>query len=50
VLLLRADNPGVWMDHCHNLNHARAGFVLHLTYAGVGTPFQVGPGSGNDPE
>jgi len=50
VLLLGADNPGVWMDHCHNLNHARAGFVLHLTYAGVGTPFQVGPGSGNDPE
>ena len=38
------------MDHCHNLDHARAGFVLHLTYAGVGTRFQVGPGTGNDPE
>ena len=50
VLLFRADNPGVWMDHCHNLDHARAGFVLHLTYAGVGTRFQVGPGTGNDPE
>jgi FtsP/CotA-like multicopper oxidase with cupredoxin domain len=45
-----ADNPGIWMDHCHNLNHARGGFVLHLTYAGVGTRFQVGPGTGNDPE
>ena len=50
VLLFRADNPGIWMDHCHNLNHARGGFVLHLTYAGVGTRFQVGPGTGNDPE
>ena len=20
-----ADNPGIWMDHCHNLKHARAG-------------------------
>jgi FtsP/CotA-like multicopper oxidase with cupredoxin domain len=50
VLLFRADNPGIWMDHCHNLNHARAGFVLHLTYAGVGTRFQVGTATGNDPE
>jgi FtsP/CotA-like multicopper oxidase with cupredoxin domain len=50
VLLFRADNPGIWMDHCHNLDHARAGFVLHLSYADVGTRFQVGPGTGNDPE
>ena len=21
----RADNPGIWMDHCHNLDHAAAG-------------------------
>ena len=20
-----ADNPGIWMDHCHNLDHARDG-------------------------
>jgi FtsP/CotA-like multicopper oxidase with cupredoxin domain len=33
----RADNPGVWMNHCHNLDHAEQGMVLHLTYEGVGT-------------
>jgi FtsP/CotA-like multicopper oxidase with cupredoxin domain len=37
-----ADNPGVWMDHCHNLPHATQGLVAHLMYAGVTTPFRVG--------
>lgn len=36
---LRADNPGVWMNHCHNLSHAAAGMALHLEYEGVTTPF-----------
>jgi FtsP/CotA-like multicopper oxidase with cupredoxin domain len=35
----RADNPGVWMNHCHNLGHAAAGMALHLEYDGVTTPF-----------
>jgi FtsP/CotA-like multicopper oxidase with cupredoxin domain len=35
----RADNPGVWMNHCHNLSHAAAGMALHLEYDGVTTPF-----------
>ncbi|ETK30854.1 multicopper oxidase family protein, partial [Microbispora sp. ATCC PTA-5024] len=35
----RADNPGLWMNHCHNLGHADQGMVLHLAYEGVGTPF-----------
>ena len=34
-----ADNPGIWMDHCHNLEHARDGLVAHLAYAGVTEPF-----------
>jgi FtsP/CotA-like multicopper oxidase with cupredoxin domain len=34
----RASNPGVWMNHCHNLDHAEQGMVSHLTYEGVGTP------------
>ncbi|MBK9738434.1 MAG: multicopper oxidase family protein [Actinobacteria bacterium] len=42
VLLLRADNPGMWMFHCHNLPHARAGLMTHLGYEGVSTPFLVG--------
>jgi FtsP/CotA-like multicopper oxidase with cupredoxin domain len=45
-----ADNPGVWMDHCHNLEHARDGLVAHLMYAGVTTPFRVGGGHENHPE
>lgn len=46
----RADNPGVWMDHCHNLGHARLGLVLHLAYENVTSPFQVGGAARNDPE
>ncbi|WP_422735380.1 multicopper oxidase family protein [Micromonospora sp. WMMD729] len=29
----RADNPGVWANHCHNLGHADAGMMLHLVYS-----------------
>ena len=47
---LRADNPGIWMDHCHNLEHAAAGMMFHLAYAGVNTPFTHGPGSLNTTE
>jgi FtsP/CotA-like multicopper oxidase with cupredoxin domain len=35
----RADNPGIWMDHCHNLTHAAAGMLMHLAYEGVSSPF-----------
>ena len=45
-----ADNPGIWMDHCHNLQHAREGLVTHLMYAGVTTPYRMGSDSGNAPE
>lgn len=45
-----ADNPGVWMDHCHNLAHAAVGMVMYLNYEGVTTPFEVGPATPNQPE
>jgi FtsP/CotA-like multicopper oxidase with cupredoxin domain len=45
-----ADNPGVWMDHCHNLPHAAEGLVAHLMYAGYSTPYRIGEASGNEPE
>jgi FtsP/CotA-like multicopper oxidase with cupredoxin domain len=45
-----ADNPGVWMDHCHNLPHAAQGLVAHLMYEGVTTPFKVGGKPDNSPE
>jgi hypothetical protein len=34
-----ATNPGIWMNHCHNLPHAQQGMMLHLAYDGVTTPF-----------
>jgi FtsP/CotA-like multicopper oxidase with cupredoxin domain len=45
-----ADNPGVWMDHCHNLPHASEGLMTHLMYEGVTTPYRVGGDSHNEPE
>ena len=45
-----ADNPGLWMDHCHNLPHATEGLVTHLMYAGVTSSFRVGTDRDNQPE
>jgi FtsP/CotA-like multicopper oxidase with cupredoxin domain len=45
-----ADNPGIWMDHCHNLPHAADGLVAHLMYQGVTTPFVIGGDHTNEPE
>ena len=45
-----ADNPGIWMDHCHNLQHAAQGMVAHLMYAGVTTPYVIGGPPDNQPE
>lgn len=46
----RADNPGIWMDHCHNLTHAAVGMSMHLMYEGVDTPYTIGSKSTNHPE
>ena len=45
-----ANNPGLWMDHCHNLQHAADGMVAHLMYEGVTTPFRIGGAADNQPE
>jgi FtsP/CotA-like multicopper oxidase with cupredoxin domain len=45
-----ADNPGIWMDHCHNLEHAAEGLLAHLMYEGVTTSYVVGGEAGNSPE
>ena len=50
VIAFVADNPGVWMDHCHNLEHASDGLVAHLAYAGVTDPYRVGGRTDNEPE
>lgn len=49
-IAFRADNPGIWMDHCHNLDHARDGMVLHLMYDGLHSPYETGRATGNFPE
>ena len=45
-----ANNPGLWMDHCHNLQHAADGMIVHLMYTGVTTPFVIGGPRRNRPE
>jgi hypothetical protein len=45
-----AQNPGIWMFHCHNLPHAAHGLVTHVAYEGVTTPFRMGKSAGNEPE
>lgn len=45
-----ADNPGMWMDHCHNLDHAATGMILHLMYDHVRASYEVGTRSGNLPD
>jgi FtsP/CotA-like multicopper oxidase with cupredoxin domain len=49
VIAFVADNPGIWMDHCHNLTHANTGLVAHVAYIGVNEPFRIGGNSGNHP-
>ncbi|MEV0713745.1 multicopper oxidase family protein [Asanoa sp. NPDC050611] len=50
VIAFRADNPGIWMDHCHNLPHAADGMVAHLAYEGYTTPYVIGGNADNEPE
>jgi FtsP/CotA-like multicopper oxidase with cupredoxin domain len=45
-----ADNPGIWMDHCHNLKHAADGMVAHLMYEGFSTPYRIAGPADNRPE
>ncbi len=45
-----ADNPGIWMDHCHNLKHAADGMVAHLMYEGYDTPYRIAGPADNRPE
>jgi FtsP/CotA-like multicopper oxidase with cupredoxin domain len=45
-----ADNPGIWMDHCHHLDHAAEGLVAHLAYEGVTASYEIGGPAENEPE
>ena len=50
VIAFVADNPGVWVDHCHNLPHASQGLLGHLAYTDVSVPYRIGGPIGNHPE
>ena len=45
-----ANNPGIWMDHCHNLKHAAQGMIAHLIYEGFDTPYRIAGPADNQPE
>jgi len=45
-----ANNPGIWMLHCHILDHAASGMSMTINYDGISTPFTMGVQSGNIPE
>jgi len=45
-----ADNPGLWMFHCHVLVHAAIGMSAMISYPGVTTRYELGSRSGNQPE
>ncbi|GCE28827.1 hypothetical protein KDA_43110 [Dictyobacter alpinus] len=45
-----ADNPGLWMIHCHNLFHANHGMDMMLVYPNISTPYSIGNASGNFPD
>ncbi|MDI9260430.1 multicopper oxidase family protein [Alicyclobacillus sendaiensis] len=40
-IAFRADNPGLWMFHCHDLEHAASGMDVMVQYAGVTDPYPM---------
>ncbi|HEU5376854.1 MAG TPA: multicopper oxidase family protein [Ktedonobacteraceae bacterium] len=45
-----ANNPGLWMLHCHNLAHANLGMDMMIAYANISTPYSIGNTSKNFPD
>jgi FtsP/CotA-like multicopper oxidase with cupredoxin domain len=45
-----ANNPGIWMLHCHVLVHAAYGLSMMIIIGNVTTPYEIGTRSGNFPE
>lgn len=50
VVAFKADNPGNWMFHCHDLGHASQGMVTEVKYDGFKPDFTVDPTANNMPE
>ncbi|KAF0995948.1 multicopper oxidase family protein [Geobacillus sp. TFV-3] len=43
VVAFKADNPGNWMFHCHDLHHASAGMVTEVKYADYKSDYTPDP-------
>ncbi|PGT79606.1 multicopper oxidase family protein [Bacillus sp. AFS040349] len=50
IVAFKADNPGDWMFHCHDLHHATAGMVTNVMYDGFKPNFTPDPKANNKPE
>ncbi|MBY0029767.1 multicopper oxidase family protein [Priestia megaterium] len=50
VVAFKADNPGNWMFHCHDLHHASAGMVTEVKYKGYKPSFTPDSNANNKPE
>ncbi|MFI8577771.1 multicopper oxidase family protein [Rossellomorea aquimaris] len=50
VVAFKADNPGNWLFHCHDLHHASAGMVNMVKYNGFTPNFTPDPEANNQPE
>jgi FtsP/CotA-like multicopper oxidase with cupredoxin domain len=50
VVAFKADNPGNWLFHCHDLHHATAGMVDLIKYDGYEPKFTPDPDANNKPE
>ena len=50
TIAFRADNPGWWMIHCHQLLHAAGGMMALLAYQGAPRLANLGGASANSPD
>ncbi|RNB67543.1 multicopper oxidase family protein [Brevibacillus invocatus] len=50
VVAFKADNPGNWMFHCHDLGHASQGMMSEVKYDGFKPDFTIDPTVNNKPE
>jgi len=44
-----ADNPGVWLFHCHELHHMDAGMAVLVQYEGYEPVDRAAPAPGHGP-
>ncbi|WP_409254067.1 multicopper oxidase domain-containing protein [Bacillus sp. SCS-153A] len=49
-IIFKADNPGHWLLHCHDLVHANNGMVTVVKYDSIYSPFELEGEFDNQPE